>query len=152
MVGITTLTGLVGNLTGPDQAVLSRPFDCNCFMLATIMEESESLEQPQSLAKAGAKGGRARMAALTPDERKKIARAGAAARWSKNAPVAPLYRAAGRGTSRGPADHGPRDSVLHLGRWLARHRAHVGYGGFDGDQRGRRFEKYLGVNALKPFY
>lgn len=69
---------------------MKRPSDVNqrAKLVVDIATDEESDPEETPLIKrartAGRKGGKARSCALTPDERSKIARAAASARWKKN--------------------------------------------------------------------
>lgn len=65
-----------------------RPADAigNAIMIAKIATgeiEDDSAPETQAAASLGRRGGKARAAALTPEQRSEIARAAAAARWKK---------------------------------------------------------------------
>src|SRR5258708_7665804 len=115
---------------------------------------------------AGRKGGEARAAALSEDERKEIAKKGAAARWSKAAAVTDVDE---------PIEHEPEEVLepaedMPIARW----RGTLNIVGLEvpcyvldngqkiigrtsvtelltGIRGGGALEKYIGVKALEPF-
>jgi hypothetical protein len=122
-------------------------------MLAEMNTEESALQPKRVRAKVvSAKGGRARAAALTPEARRRIAKAGAVARWSKSAaevkppegpPVAVLRGALTIMDLEIPC------YVLDDGsRVIGRTSATEVLTGIKG---GGDLEKYLGVSALRPF-